>query len=249
MRNRDLRGSRGMLAVVMLAGVLALGGCDKFELPSRARSEAQAREAEQAGDFPRAVRMYEAILDGTAKTAGAHLQLALIYDDKLHDPVSSLHHFRRYLRMTDDLSRKTEVQGYVKRIELVLATQAADGGLMTKREAARLKNENLALAEEMARLKGELAAERQKPKAPDTDAGKAERNAKGFSSIPQTAAAERAIGRETRTYAVEKGDTLAAISRKFYKTPQRWKDIMDANQNTLNGSVNLKIGQVLIIPK
>lgn len=247
MRNRDFRGSRGMLAVAALAGALALGGCDKFELPSRARSEAQAREAEQAGDFPRAVRMYEAILDGTAKTAGAHLQLALIYDDKLHDPVSSLHHFRRYLRMTDDLSRKTEVQGYVKRIELVLATQAADGGLMTKREAARLKNENLALAEEMARLKGELAAERQKPKAPD--AGKPDRDAKGFSSNPQTAAAERAIGRETRTYAVEKGDTLAAISRKFYNTPQRWKDILDANQNTLNGSVNLKIGQVLIIPK
>jgi len=230
--------------------ILGLSGCDKLDFPNRTKFEEQAREAQQAGDYPAAIRLYEAALDGTEKTAEVHLQLALIFDDKLKEPVSALHHFRRYLRMTADPSRKGEVEEYVKRIELVLATQAADGGIMTKREAARLKNENLQLREENTKLKDEVATASRKPAA---DARKAitapARDTKGFSTDPKTAEAEKHAGNETRTYTVQKGDTLAAISRKFYKTPQRWKDIADANHNVLNGGVDLKIGQVLIIPQ
>ncbi len=252
MRNRDCGGSRARALAVLVLG-LVLTGCDQFELPTASKTPEQALEAQNSGDFPRAVRLYEATLDGTPKTADTHLQLALIYDDKLDDPVSALHHFRRYLRMTEAPARKQEVQGYVQRIELVLATRAADSGLMTKREAARLKNENLELREQLTAVRADLAAERKRPKVPEEKTAakptQPARDAAGFSKDPKTAAAERAVGRETRTYVVQKGDTLAAISRKFYATPQRWKDIADANHNTLNGSVNVQIGQTLIIPQ
>ncbi len=240
--------------IALVAAIIGMTGCDEFELPSRSKNEGKAREAVQAGDYPRAVWMYEALLDGTPKTADFHYKLALIYDDKLTDPVSALHHYRRYLKMTESDALRAEVQEYIERIELVLATRAADGGLITKREGARLKNENLKLTETVGELKSQvaglekdLAAERKKPKA-EVAKAKPATDKKGFSTNPKTAAAEKRIGSETRTYTVVKGDTLASIARKYYDNAQRWKDIADANHNALNGSVNLRVGQVLVIP-
>jgi LysM repeat protein len=228
--------------------LLGLSACDQFSLSAaKSKVEEQARDAQSAGDFPRAIRLYESLLDGTAKTAKIHYSLALIYDDKLKDPISALHHFKRFMIMSDDAASKKEVEKFIQRIQLELAAGAADSGIMTKREAARLKNENLKLQEKLTRTQADLVEARKKPSA--RDGGKPGRDAKGFSTNPTTAAAERAIGPETRTYTVQKGDTLASIARKYYKNPARYKDIADANQNLLNGTVNLKIGQVLIIPK
>ncbi|HEY8902866.1 MAG TPA: LysM domain-containing protein [Chthoniobacterales bacterium] len=240
---RALAQIRWLCPGLALVAILGLGGCDQFSLPAaRAKVEEQARDAENAGDHQRAIRLYESLLDGTAKSAKIHYSLGLIYDDKLKDSVSALHHFRRFLEMSDDEAAKKEVRQYIDRLQLKVTAEAADSGIMTKREAVRLKNENLKLQEQVMHLQAELSEARKRP------IGRTGRDAKGFSSNPTTAAAERAIGPETRTYTVQEGDTLASIARKFYKSSARWKDIADANQTLLNGSVNLKIGEVLIIP-
>ncbi len=44
------------------------------------------------------------------------------------------------------------------------------------------------------------------------------------------------------------GDTLASISRKFYKSPRRWEKILNANKESIHNPENLKVGQTLIIP-
>lgn len=240
-------GIRPVLIVVGVAVALAgLGGCDEFKLQTKVRSDEAAREALAAGDFPRAVRNFEAALDGTPGTADIHYELGLLFDDKLKEPVSALHHYRRFLRMSEDVPRKREVQEFVSRIELVLATRTADSGILTKREGARLKNENLELRQQLTDIRAELAAEKKKPKATPTPGAKAGTTSERIN--PATVEAESRVGKETRTYTVQTGDTLASISRKFYNTPQRWKDIADANHNLLQGTVNLQVGQVLIIP-
>ncbi len=244
---RALALSRWLFSGCAAALLLALSACDQFSLSAaKSKVEEQARDAQAAGDFPRAIRLYESLLDGTSKTAKVHYSLALIYDDKLKDPVSALHHFRRYMIMSDDAASKKEVAKFIDRIQLEMAAGAADSGIMTKREAARLKNENLKLQEKLTQVQADLAQAQRRPSAKDAKSG---RDAKGFSTNPATAQAERAVGPETRTYTVQKGDTLASIARKYYKNPARYKDIADANQNLLNGTVNLKIGEVLIIPK
>jgi LysM repeat protein len=67
---------------------------------------------------------------------------------------------------------------------------------------------------------------------------------------PEQAAAEaeKAAKGKVRTYAVQTGDTLVSISKKFYQTPARWKDILDANQNQLSNPDELKVGQTIILP-
>jgi nucleoid-associated protein YgaU len=67
---------------------------------------------------------------------------------------------------------------------------------------------------------------------------------------PQEAAidAEKAARGKVRTYVVQSGDTLVSISKRFYQTSSRWKDILDANQNQLSDPDELKAGQTIILP-
>jgi LysM repeat protein len=62
------------------------------------------------------------------------------------------------------------------------------------------------------------------------------------------AAAEKEAKGKARTYVVQPGDTFASISKKFYQTPSRWKDILDANQNQVSNPDELKAGQTIILP-
>jgi LysM repeat protein len=67
---------------------------------------------------------------------------------------------------------------------------------------------------------------------------------------PELAAAEgeKAAKGKVRTYVVQPGDSLVSISKKFYQTPSRWKDVLDANQNQLSNPDELKAGQTIIVP-
>jgi nucleoid-associated protein YgaU len=67
---------------------------------------------------------------------------------------------------------------------------------------------------------------------------------------PEQAAAEgeKAAKGKVRTYVVQSGDTLVSISKKFYQTSSRWKDILDANQNQLSNPDELKVGQTILLP-
>lgn len=51
-----------------------------------------------------------------------------------------------------------------------------------------------------------------------------------------------------RTYIVQPGDTLGAISRRFYGNSSRYMDIYDANRDRLRSPSSLVVGQELRIP-
>jgi len=51
-----------------------------------------------------------------------------------------------------------------------------------------------------------------------------------------------------RTYTVQRGDSLSKIAYKVYGDATQWRTIQDANRNTLGDSVNVRVGQVLVIP-
>jgi nucleoid-associated protein YgaU len=51
-----------------------------------------------------------------------------------------------------------------------------------------------------------------------------------------------------RSYTVQSGDSLSAISRKVYGTPTRWIDIYQANRDRMTSENALRVGQELRIP-
>ena len=184
------------------------------------------------GDFARAINLYEAALDDSenVRSAEIHYKLALLYDDKLNDPVSALHHFKRYFALSPNGPHASEVKNSMKHDEIAALTALSGDSVITRSEVARLRNENLNLHKELElrSASSRIVSE----KSP------------GMNANPKKIASKNA----DRTYVVRSGDTLFSISRKFYKSPKRWKEILNANGKNIRDPKKLTVGETLVIP-
>ncbi|GAB1351793.1 hypothetical protein MASR1M12_05240 [Erysipelotrichia bacterium] len=57
---------------------------------------------------------------------------------------------------------------------------------------------------------------------------------------------EDSVSTGYQTYTVKKGDTLGSISKKFFGTTTKWKEI--AKTNGISNAAKIKVGQELQIP-
>jgi tetratricopeptide (TPR) repeat protein len=157
--------TRGHLVVVKIgcAGSLAcilfcLVSCDRM-MESRMGELIKDGDAlAAAGDYQKAISRYETALDGTPQSADIHYRLALIYDDKLNDPVNALHHFRRYLTLAPKGSHASDATSLAKRDELALVTSLSGDSVVPRTEATRLRNENLSLRKQLDDERAKVAA-------------------------------------------------------------------------------------------
>jgi LysM repeat protein len=206
---------------------LVFGSCDRMITPRSAQIIKDAENKTADGNYLRAIALYESALDDSPRTADVHYRLALLYDDKMHDPLHALHHFKRYLTLAPSGPHANEVKNFMKKDELELGTTLSGDSVVSRAEAARLKNENLTLRKEVE----DLRAHRPSDKA-----------------ATDTKTTDKKSGATPRTYVVREGDTLASISRKFYKSSGRWKKIRDANRSVIDNPAKLKPGMTLTIP-
>ncbi|MHC9083918.1 LysM peptidoglycan-binding domain-containing protein [Luteimonas sp. RIT-PG2_3] len=68
-----------------------------------------------------------------------------------------------------------------------------------------------------------------------------------FSNVQSSVTSTEEIVGEQR-YTVEKNDNLSKISKHFYGTANRWREIYDANRDQLDNPDIIQPGQVLKIP-
>ena len=214
--------------MALLIIVLTACSCERIFDKGSKENIAKAEKKAMVGDFPAAAQLYEAALDGTVKSAETHYKLALIYADKLKKPLDAVHHLNRYLELAPNGTRAKDAQALQKTALAQMIVGLNGGSPATQGEMVRLRNENQALLNKLA----------QKEKAALEIA-----NAK---SAPGT---KKPIPANARTYTVKAGDTLAKISRLFYRNSTRAADIQAANFNQSSGTAKIKPGMVLIIPK
>ena len=212
--------------------VFSLAGCDRLGNSRYAQLMQDADSKSATGDFARAINLYEAALDDSenVRNAEVHYKLALLYDDKLNDPVSALHHFKRYLALSPNGPHANEVEKSIKHDEIAALTALSGDSVIPRSEAAQLRNENLNLRKEVEARAGSLRTSPEKSQASDA-------------SSKKTAAKKAG-----RTYVVRSGDTLFSISRKFYKSSKRWKEILEANRKSIRDPKKLTVGETLVIP-
>src|ERR1700692_4475681 len=180
-----------------LSILVLLGGCERMVTSRNTRLVKEADWKAAQGDYLWAINLYEAALDGTPQSAEVHFKLALLYDDKMNDPLHALHHFKRYLVLNPSGAHAGDVKEFMKRDEVALGTSLSGDSVVTRAEAARLRNENLNLRKQVDTSRPRPADKPQSRKADaETDSKKG----------------------SAHTYTVKEGDTLASISRKFYKT-------------------------------
>ena len=84
-------------SVLCMLLALISAGCDRMITPRHAQQLKDAESKAAAGDFARAISLYESALEDRPGDAEVHYKLALLYDDKMNDPLNALHHFKRYL--------------------------------------------------------------------------------------------------------------------------------------------------------
>ena len=156
---RVVRRSAG---VVVAAG---LAGCDLLTVSQTGRSIREGNEAVVRGEVQAALQHFETALDGSMLSSEAHYRLGMLYEDQLKNEVGALHHFERYLELAPQGQFATDVKGYVDRLRLLIVSRAAEGAVMPAREASRLKNENLALRQQLTDLRQKAPADRQRPPA------------------------------------------------------------------------------------
>jgi LysM repeat protein len=228
----DVHARTTALVYLAVAGILlvAVTGCERMITPRNSQTIKDADAKAAGGDYLRAVSLYEAALDDGPQCAELHYKLALLYDDKMNDPLNALHHYKRYLTLDPTGPRAAEVKNFMKRDEVTLATALSGDAIVTRGEAARLKNENLTLRKEL-----DDRAAKAKPVSDKTQ-----------SRVSVPAEGPKKVGNQT--YVVQEGDTLYSIARKFYKSPSRWRQIRDANKGKLAGGSKLQPGQSLTIP-
>jgi len=65
---------------------------------------------------------------------------------------------------------------------------------------------------------------------------------------PAAAAKSTVAAPAARQHVVAEGDTLSKISRRYYGTPDRWPEILEANRDVLRDARNLPLGASLRIP-
>jgi len=140
-----------------------------------------------------------------------------------------MHHFSRYLDYEPKGRYAKEARLFKKEGELKLLTSINVGDSVSLDEAVRLKNENLSLRKSIVELRA-----KQKLQSP--------------SFAMRADSVQKPSSPGSRTHIVQQGETLASMAAKYYKNKTRWKDIQDANLNALEGTVNIKVGQTLIIP-
>ena len=218
---------KNFAAALVLGLALGAASCDRMITPRSAQIIKDAENKTADGNFLRAITLYESALDDSPRAADVHYRLALLYDDKMHDPLHALHHFKRYLTLAPSGPHANEVKNFMKKAELELGTSLSGDSVVSRAEAARLKNENLALRKELDDLRAHRSQEK---------------------TQSDTKAADKKSGTTPHTYVVREGDTLASISRKFYKSSARWKRIRDANKNIIDDPAKLKPGRTLTIP-
>jgi len=148
----------------------------------------------------------------------------------LNDPVSALHHFKRYLALNPNGPHANEVKKSIKHDEIAALTALSGDSVIPRSEAAQLRNENLNLRKELEARAGSLRSAPEKLQTNDASSKKI--------------SAKKA----DRTYVVQSGDTLFSISRKFYRSPKHWKKILEANEKNIRDPKKLTVGQTLVIP-
>jgi LysM repeat protein len=195
------------------------------------------KEEEALGEFLSVTRR-------TMNSPKSHLEVGRLFLKlkSRKDPVAAIYHFRRFLFLENDSKEAPKVKQLIITAEREIIRDLPGEPYSDYLDSLALKEENELLKREVA----DLRARQGLPISPSQT----------HSPVPTIQQVRPQIVApfqpkpvaRSRTYVVQKGDSLYAISRKFYGDSSKIDLIFKANQSSLPSKNSLKLGQKLIIP-
>lgn len=262
-RGRD-RGAWASLRWLLPLGVVLVCGLAACTDAERAVPEREERRYQRGKSLLREGRPEEALpaflglIEERRFAPESHLEAALIYLNTIEDPLAAIHHFRQFLMLAPESDQAPYVADQIRAAERqFLATLPGRPNLddsersLLLDQIAALRQRNAVLEAELQAARGALATARAAP--PQALPSRDLRPRPSRTTAPQTQRAlppapEPQLPPRPETYAVQEGDTLSNISRRFYGTSARWMDIFQANRDQLASPDALRAGQVIRLP-
>ena len=270
------------LAALVAAYAVAARSERRSDLAHRERRAAserlfcEARDAQLAGDATRARELYGTLVAEDPFNGLARLQLGILLQDSLNDPIEAMHEFDAYLRIAP-ASEKREMVEERRRIAKDQAVRLygkggdagapVDIGAEAKKAVAAVQAKldaalaALATAEaerddyrrQAAELQRQVSSLQRRLDALQGGIGSSAPThdlAEAFLSDPApggtAATPDPAAG--PRTYRVKRGDTLWKIAQRAYGDASRNVDIRNANPGRIGPNDQLSEGTLLVLP-
>ena len=249
---------------VFLISLIGLVGC----APSGVEvvSETDEKQYQLGQDFKSQGRMEEAlgaferVIDARRDAPESHLEAGYIYLRTLKDPINAIYHFNRYLRLQPHSPQAIQVEQLIETAQKEFARQMVGQPYEGRLDRLDLMDLVQTLKQENEGLKRELITASSRVRQLENVLGQARRSTQAQAyaqngqaaqvrpSVPATQQAAPTPTNAPRAYTIRSGDTLSAISKRFYGTPTRWIDIYQANRDRLSSESAIRVGQEIRIP-
>src|SRR5437773_3338375 len=143
--------------------LISAGGCaPKPETEAdeqKERNYLTGRRRLAALDYPGAVEAFEQALVVNPRSASAHFELGVLYEQKLSDYAAAIYHYERALRFRPDLPQAANIRPRIKACKVELADREAlvPVNAAVQKDLDRLTAENLRLRQQAGQWLAQLA--------------------------------------------------------------------------------------------
>lgn len=258
----------GILGVLAGGLLLWVMGCSESKLlDGRNPYYIQGIRHRRQSEYKSAADAFKKCLRVSPQSADAHLQLGMLYEDHLHQPVSALHHYQSYMRLRPAGDNAQVAEESVERIQQRLGEEwAALYGVgrprtdeiiaaeQVRKKLYKLEEQKAFLLKKLRETNRKLIAARH---AQERHRAPSRRLDDQPQQTPASATEDKPVnkdqGRAADTqreelYTVKKGDTLFSIARRKYGNASLWDELQSYNQSVLNGRNELIIGETIRLP-
>lgn len=225
-----------------------------------------ARDAQLEGDATRARELYGRLVADEPANPLARLQLGILLQDSLNDPIEAMHEFDAYLRLAPGAEKREMVEERRRQAKdqaVRLYGRGGDAGAPVDigaeaKKAVAAVQEKLAAAQaaleaaeadredyrrQAAQLQRQVASLQKR-----LDAFQGGGTAAPTHDLAEAFLSESGPGPSERTYRVKRGDTLWKIAQRAYGDASRNVDIRNANADRIGPNDQLAEGTILVLP-
>lgn len=259
------------VAALVAAYILSVGGCDFANEENIVKETGEPHyqrgcEELSRGNYQEAMSAFLKVVEKRKVAPESHLELGRIYLGEMNDPIFAIYHFRKFLEFMPNSPASPQVRQMIatanKRYAASLPESPFENNIRRlefEEMWQKAQKENLELKHKLAAAVAELDKLKAAPTRPATPA---EYRRPVVSEVSQAAqqrqqanakksdANKVVVARDVPpSYVVQPGDTLSSISKRFYGTSGKWKQIFKANRDRLASPESVRPGQSLRLPR